>query len=328
MKSKKQSINSLMRYMRDEKNINITGSHQKKQLMNIGYFHGFKGYRFVKNPNNTLSYNNFDELMSVYNFDMNVKSILYPYIMSIETAFKSHAIETCIELCSNDFTEIYETLLNKHLQYEADSKKYKDALKLKLKLRNIIYNTISDAYNREGMEHKNRMISHYQHQGKQVPIWAIFEILSLGQFGIFLQVMRDDTSQRLAKNLNIYYNNIDQNGRLPESIVFFLTDLRNAIAHNSIVFDCRFMKSNPAKQIKFFISKETGIDCEFEYLNDYIVMIAAILLKLGYSKTDVKRLVRNYFLCVENLRKEVPIEIYNKILGTETKNIVNKLLIL
>lgn len=43
------------------------------------------------------------------------------------------------------------------------------------------------------------MITHYQHQGKPVPLWAIFETLTLGQFGIFVQTMNDSTSIRLAK---------------------------------------------------------------------------------------------------------------------------------
>ena len=99
MGSDKKTINALLKYMRDKKDISIKGSREKKQLMNIGYFHGYKGYRFVSDPKQQLKYNNFTELMAVYDFDMHLKSILYPYTMSIETAFKSHAIETCIELC-------------------------------------------------------------------------------------------------------------------------------------------------------------------------------------------------------------------------------------
>lgn len=37
---KPKSINSLMAYMRDEKKINIYGSLQKRQLRNMGYYHG------------------------------------------------------------------------------------------------------------------------------------------------------------------------------------------------------------------------------------------------------------------------------------------------
>lgn len=317
----KKTINGLLKYMRDKKDISINGSKEKKQLMNIGYFHGYKGYRFVRNPEQELKYNDFSELMAVYEFDMHIKSILYPYIMSIETAFKSHAIETCIELCSNDFVEIYDKLLNKYTKYNTDLKKYKHSLKLKHKIRNIVYTSISEQYSREsqeGQEDTNKMITHYQHQGKPVPIWALLEILTLGQFGIFVETMDDNTSIKLAENLKLYYSNIDQNGRIIEMLVYFLTDLRNAIAHNSVVFDCRFIKSNP-QMIKRFVKEETGIEAEFKSFDDFIALIVGLLLKLEYSRTEVKRLIRSYVDNAEKLRAKVPIEIYNKILGTETK---------
>lgn len=327
MVQSKKTINALLKYMRDKKHISINGSKEKKQLMNIGYFHGYKGYRFVRDPRQELNYNNFAELMAVYEFDMHLKSILYPYIMSIETAFKNHAIETCIELCSDNFVEIYDHLLNKHMKYNVDSKDYKYSLKNKHKIRNIVYTSISERYIRESRDDdKNKMITHYQHQGKPVPIWALLEILTLGQFGIFIETMDDSTSIKLAENLKLYYSNTDQNGRLIETMVYFLTDLRNAIAHNSVVFDCRFMKSNPPKKIKRFVKEETGIEAEFKSFDDFIALMVGLLLKLGYSKTEVKRLVRSYVDNAEKLRAKVPIEIYNKILGTETKKKVSTLL--
>lgn len=47
MKKKPKSINALMAYMRDEKGLSISGSSDKKKLRYMGYFHGYKGYRFI-----------------------------------------------------------------------------------------------------------------------------------------------------------------------------------------------------------------------------------------------------------------------------------------
>ena len=38
-----------MAYMRNEKCIDINGSVQKRKLRYIGYFHGYKGYRYFYN---------------------------------------------------------------------------------------------------------------------------------------------------------------------------------------------------------------------------------------------------------------------------------------
>lgn len=40
--SKPKGINSLMKYMRDIKGINISGSIQNRKLRYMGYFHGYK----------------------------------------------------------------------------------------------------------------------------------------------------------------------------------------------------------------------------------------------------------------------------------------------
>lgn len=92
-----KSINGLMKYLRKKHNIQIDGSHHKKQLKSVGYYHGYKGYRYIKKPKNKIKFNNFDEIMSIINFDNKVKALLYPQVMFIETALKSYALEIIIQ---------------------------------------------------------------------------------------------------------------------------------------------------------------------------------------------------------------------------------------
>lgn len=40
-----KTVDSLMRHLRDS-GVMISGTAQKRQLINAGYFHGYKGYRF------------------------------------------------------------------------------------------------------------------------------------------------------------------------------------------------------------------------------------------------------------------------------------------
>lgn len=44
-----KSPDALMWHLRDN-GISISGSSQKQQLINTGYFHGYKGYRFLYLP--------------------------------------------------------------------------------------------------------------------------------------------------------------------------------------------------------------------------------------------------------------------------------------
>ena len=67
-----KTINALMKYLRDEKGISIGGSSQKRKLRNIGYYHGYKGYRFIRKPSNQVKYSDYNELLAVYEFDSQI----------------------------------------------------------------------------------------------------------------------------------------------------------------------------------------------------------------------------------------------------------------
>ncbi|MGK4107350.1 hypothetical protein AB0X64_08810 [Limosilactobacillus vaginalis] len=46
MEKRGKSFDGLMRHIRNSHNIEIRGSEDKKRLVNIGYYHGYKGYKF------------------------------------------------------------------------------------------------------------------------------------------------------------------------------------------------------------------------------------------------------------------------------------------
>ena len=103
-------------------------------------------------------------------------------------------------------------------------------------------------------------------------------------------------------------------------MVFILKDLRNAVAHNNVVFDTRFKKQNVSKRIKRYISKETGVNnITFETIVDYIVLITFIMKKCGCSKNEMKQFVNEFIQLYEELRASVPVEIYSKIIHTDTR---------
>lgn len=57
-----------MRHLRNN-GIAISGSAQKRQLMNTGYFHGYKGYRFFKSSSNGLPFISYDEVYATIQYD-------------------------------------------------------------------------------------------------------------------------------------------------------------------------------------------------------------------------------------------------------------------
>ena len=106
---KVRTTNALMKYLREKHNISIKGTKDKKNLRNIGYYHGYKGYRYINNPQNRINLSSFDEIVSIVDFDSKLKSLLYPQIMQIETISKNIVLQILVEEYKTDeFNVIYE----------------------------------------------------------------------------------------------------------------------------------------------------------------------------------------------------------------------------
>ena len=252
MQKKPKSINALMAYMRDEKGLNISGSSDKKKLRYMGYFHGYKGYRFHNNPANTYAFNSFDEVQAIYDFDMAIKTMFYPEIMFLETAFKNYVLEVILEEAkSKRFADIYAKLLTDYKAYPIGSNDYKKAINKRMNLRNKVYSLISRDYG------KRFIVNHYYDKDQPLPIWAIFELISLGEFGTFVDCLDQNTRKKVSKSVGIKVA-YDRDGKLLPLIVYALKDLRNAVAHNNTIFDARFKTGKVSLRISKCISAETG----------------------------------------------------------------------
>ncbi|MDX5746207.1 Abi family protein [Bacillus cereus group sp. BfR-BA-02570] len=316
-----KTTNGLMKHLRDEHSIEISGSKNKKELLNMGYYHGYKGYRFIKNSQNRISYRKFDEVVAVYEFDTNLKTILYPRIMLIETALKNYTLNTLIKKGPVDFEYVFSHWLNDYKKHPVGNKDYRRKMKNRLELRNKIHQSIS--YNYSG---EKAVIQHFFHASKPIPLWAIFEVINLGEFGFFLQCLNEETRIDITKDLEMHSTSHNQNGRILEEIIFLVKELRNAVAHNSVVFDCRFRKANPQSRLKEYIQSETGIrNIMFDHIIDYFIVLIFLLKKLGISKTELKRIVKDLSEESEKLRNKIPVSVHTTIMGSDIRNKINGL---
>ncbi len=317
---KPQTINTLMAHMRNDNNIQIGGSLQKKKLRYMGYFHGYKGYRYYGKPSRRFNYTSFNELQAVYDFDMELKTLLYPKIMFLETALKNYVLEVvCSRARSSDFATIYSKLLIDYKSYPKDSKQYKTAINRRLGLRNKVYSSILNNYETRDV------VKHYYDKNQPMPIWAIFEIISLGEFANFLKCLDLNTRKEISKQVGIGAT-ADAEGELLSKMLFTLKDLRNAVAHNGAVFDTRFRTGKISKQIGNYINYETGIDnITFDSTVDYIILISFLMKLLKCPKTEIVSFIKGFESICENFRKVVTVSIYSQIIPTNSRAKILKL---
>lgn len=303
------TTNGLMKHLRNDCNVQISGRNQKQQLISYGYYHGYKGYRFVKNANNQLPYTNFSEVVAVIEYDNNMKAALYPNLMFIETAIKNIVCNSAVtRLRYGTFDYVYKERMNDN---PANAR-----LQLKrLNLRNSVYSKLSTRYKEEEKK-DNQMVRHFYNRGEDAPLWVIFEILYLSDLASFFECLNISTREEILKQLNMLDVSIDTNRGLLSNILYTIKALRNAVAHNNIIFDTRFKDRKINTALKRWVETETGIQNITLYsLVDYIIIICCLLKRIDFSNLRAKELLVQYKEQNQLLQNSVAPNIYNKIIS-------------
>lgn len=311
-----------MRHMRDNKKLNIGGSKQKRQLRNIGYFHGYKGYNFYQRKENDLNFRDFTELHALYEFDTEIKTLFYRHVMFSETAIKNRVLEIIHRETGFELEPLFEKILTNYKKHNIGNAKYRSSLSDTLRLRNDIYEKIHENFS------KKHYLSHFIYDDRPVPIYAVFELLTLGNLVVLTRCMNDDIKDKVIEDLNLYISAFEENDSLISDLIDCIRGLRNAIAHNGVVFDCRFKDSSTGKKLtEYFNIKMKVKNLEFNKIVDYLAVIILICSSLGYSKTELKRIVREFETSLNKLRNELNnnISVYDKIIGTDVRTKINQI---
>ena len=282
-----KNINGLMRHLRNN-GISIAGSTQKRQLMNTGYFHGYKGYRFFRTSNNRLPFTSYEEIYATLQYDMKLKALFYSKIMFIETAVKNHALECILDIThSESISAMFEKAVcgynNAPTNAKADLKK--KFQQHKLNLQSTVQKYLAKAYN-DGNPKITHFYNNMSYSG--VPIWALFEIMTMGDFGFLLSCLTFEARTAISEKLNLSNAAVDTNRDLIYNYLYTLKDLRNAIAHNSVVFDTRFRHMDSKPAMRKCLMQEIGLPyVNFKTIGDYLILVCYYLKILNVTKTEI-----------------------------------------
>ena len=225
--------------------------------------------------------------------------------MYIETAVKNIALESILVNVNSEFIQdMYDKVVSGYhnAPITATTDQKRKMQQNKLNLQNSIQSSLANAYKRN-----NPKITHfYNNVGySDVPVWALFEIMTMGDLGYLLSCLtydvRDDISRRLGLNVSC-----DTDRQLIYKYIYTLKDLRNAIAHNAVVFDTRFRNIDPTNAMKQCLKLEIGLPyVNFKTIGDYIVLMCYYMKLLRVSKTEIKAFIREFEKITDNYRQVV-----------------------
>ena len=307
MKPNYRTLNALMRHVRETSEIEIGGSADKRALSQVGYFHGYKGYRFSGDSSRQIPYKDFGELRAVIDFDTNMKALFYPVLMRLEMTMKNLALVEMLDAAnSSALADVYARLMPGNRR---------DKRRGKLEVIHSSNAVLLSSYKR-----KNVIVSHYYDSpDENVPLWALMEVITLGHFARFLEQLSDPVLHTIGKRWGLKR----RDSELVPHLVFAMTDLRNCVAHNAIVFDTRFATGKVRQQVTDLIRREVGfspaVTLEFKTITDYFVLVTYLACALGFPKRDIKALIREYTSCTDDLRNRVPVQIFDMIVHTDNR---------
>lgn len=343
---KGKSTDGLMRHIRDKHHIDIRNSNQKKALLQMGYYHGYKAYRFHRTIDNLFELTNFDQVSAICKYDEKMKSLFYPIVIKFETLMKNYLIEQSVKDSPTSYEYVYESRLTNYRSFnpKTNPQEYHRAVNTRLRLKKTLDSTVASNFDRG--EH---FISHYIESNKPIPLWAIFEGVTLGTVGDFASALNSDDRIQIAESLNIYDKGFDPYAKIVYQEIYVFRPLRNSIAHNKPIFDCRFQNSRISKNLKQTIKNKVGLSTkvDFETLFDYFAMGIVFLKETGSTITELKQLLREFDAVIGDLyaatkqkKKEsdtkeqevsapvivpLPLPVYNLIVGSKIKLKIDEL---
>lgn len=268
-------------------------------LKNVGYYKFIKGYnnlflKYITNDRGEVVAHRykenvrFEDIKAIYDFDFELRNIIYKRLSAIEIMIKS--------LVSYEFSEKHgvdhKTYLKKNC-FNSNSLNRKGVATL-IKM---CKKTIADASELESGSYRKYIAYHVEKYG-QVPVWALFMALTFGNVSKFYQFMKVEEQEAIAVLFKVNHFEL-------ENILKIIVKFRNIVFHHERLYDANLYKERLSSKLKVVESlsipkNESG---ENKYgKNDFLSLMIA--LKYLLNEVEFASLVCEIDLALENLAKK------------------------
>lgn len=294
-----KTLNQQLKILR-ERGLEVPSS-AKRSLEQFGYYSIVNGYKWlflqrnsngrVIKPEKYIHGSTFDEIQSLYNFDKELRSILYDSLLEYESNLGAEISYRFSELHPEEHS--YLAMDN----YSRDVNAVSSVVGTISSLSQVIKQKSSNPQS-------NNAIKHYVNNHGHVPLWVLVNFLTFGDLNYFYHNSTENLKIIIAQDFSDKYKrsygktikiNIDS----IEAINHLVNHFRNAVAHGEITYS-KFLSKGPSfKSIKkdlelsnLNISSQKGI---FELV---------IALKLVLNKSDYSKLVKRLSKLLQEYSKK------------------------
>ena len=269
--------------------------YAKDILLRENYFF-INGYRhlFIKSQKNKVFIpgTTFEEIYAMFNFDRQIRNILFKNILIVENNAKS----------------IFSYVLSSKYGYKEKSylnpKNFSQS-KDKIRQVNDLLKKMKRQIRINGGQHTATM--HYMNNYGFVPLWIVVKVLSFGIIGEFYTILKYEDQQEIA---DIYQINVE------DLLIYLpiLANYRNVCAHEDILYNHRSQRVIPNNKYHELLNIPT-MDNEYIYgKNDLFSLL--IILKRMLRKDDFTLLMNEISYEIDILDGKVDTISRNKMLDS------------
>lgn len=223
-------------------------------------------------PNVFRKNTHFNEIVSLYNFDRNLRIILLKYIITIENTLKS--------ITSYEFSKKYDY---KYLDLASyDNLNFNGRRVNELK---CLFNSINNIV-KKSLKHEKHL-RYYKENYDDIPLWIVINNLSFGMLISFYSYMKEEDKKNIACEFGV--SSIDL-----LSFLQVLLHFRNYSAHNQRIFD---------EKSKVMINKNKYhklLELESKGYND--IMAVLIIFKYLLTEKDFIQMKKEFSIIFEELK--------------------------
>lgn len=271
-------------------------SSAKRSLENYGYYSIINGYKwsFLQrgtdgkpiNPEQYVKNAKFQEIETLYDFDSELRSILFEALLKYESSLSAELAYRFSEAHPEEHS--YLAINN----FSKDSRKVHDVVSTISSLSGVI---------KYKFKQKNA-ITHYVNKHRHVPLWVLVNFLTFGDFNYFYQILTDDVKLKIAQDFSAQRKRVYSVKSLaitPDTIMavnHLVNHFRNAVAHGEITFSKKIHRSPNLQSIKVPLGIQTTALNSQAGVFELIIALKVVLQKKTFKKLsrELRQLFSDY----------------------------------
>lgn len=121
---------------------------------------------------------------------------------------------------SENLDDIFEKSIIEYRSFKKGSMAYHNSYSKRMALKVKINNALINSYNHSS----NNIVNHFFDSDKNIPIWAILESFTLGEFGNFY--VCSNVKKYISNEILHLPTKFDEDGKITEILIYSIKDLR------------------------------------------------------------------------------------------------------